>query len=253
VAEEIAMSVAAAHEGRVWAGDEPVGRRSALSSIKRHRGLILGTALLFPVVFYLVLMALLVARFGHLPNYVTPYDWFGNVWRIVISTSSTSDILKIALDEWLFEIGFMNYAYGKGVSEWSLLIIPHKVAIVMAIGALIGLNFALIADQAPARSFLRQQARSIRCGLMTSVGALLASVTCITLYWIICHSGPTWVVSLAILGIDLSTTFALEPLGATLAFAGVAILVLSALLTVYENHGAAIAGGVKPIKEAASC
>ena len=35
------------------------------------------------------------------------------------------------LDEWLLEIGFMNYAYGRGVSEWSLLIIPHKVAIVM--------------------------------------------------------------------------------------------------------------------------
>ena len=92
-------------------------------------------------------MGLLVVRFGHLPNYVTPYDWFGNVWRIVVGTGSVSDILRIAADEWLLEIGFMNYAYGHGVSEWSLLIIPHKVAIVMAIGALIGLNFALIADQ----------------------------------------------------------------------------------------------------------
>ena len=159
------------------------------------------------------------------------------------------------MDEWLLEIGFMNYAYGRGVSEWSLLIIPHKVAIVMAIGALIGLNFALIADQAPATSFLRQQIRSIRCGLMTSVGALGASLTCITLYWVICHSGPTWVVSLAILGVDLSTAFMTRAARAALSLAGAAILVLSALLTIYETRSALHFGQVKAakIKEAAPC
>lgn len=247
------MSVAAARETQLWAGRECPAPRSALASVRRHRALILGFTLLFPVVFYLVLMGLLVVRFGHLPNYVTPYDWFGNVWRIVVSTGSLSDILKIAMDEWLLEIGFMNYAYGKGVSEWSLLIIPHKLALVMAIGALIGVNFALVADQAPAATSLRQQVRSIRCGLMTSVGALLASVTAITLYWIICHSGPTWVVSLAILGIDLSTTWAIEPLGATLSFVGAAVLVLSALLTIHENHSATRDRQANPIKEAAPC
>jgi hypothetical protein len=247
------MSVIAARETQLWAGREPAAPRSALASVKRHRMLILGFALLFPIIFYLVLMGLLVVRFGHLPNYVTPYDWLSNVWRIVVGTGSLSDIVKIAMDEWLLEIGFMNYAYGKGVSEWSLLIIPHKLALVMAIGALIGVNFALIADQPPATTTLRQQARSIRCGLMTSVGALLASVTAITLYWIICHSGPTWVVSLAILGIDLSTTWAIEPLGATLSFVGAAVLVLSALLTIYENHSATRGMKANPIKEAAPC
>ena len=171
------MSVMAARATRLEAGHDRAGGRSVLATVRRHRALILGFTLLFPVVFYLVLMGLLVARFGHLPNYVTPYDWFGNVARIIAGTGSISDMLKIAMDEWLLEIGFMNYAYGRGVSEWSLLIIPHKVAIVMAIGALIGLNFALIADQAPATSFLRQQLRSIRCGLLTSVGALGASLT----------------------------------------------------------------------------
>jgi hypothetical protein len=249
------MSVLAAREaqGSPWAAGDRAAGRSALAAIRSHRALILGFALGFPVVFYLVLMGLLVVRFGHLPNYVTPYDWFGNVWRIVVSTGSISDILRIAADEWLFEIGFMNYAYGKGVSEWSLLIIPHKVAIVMAIGALIGLNFALIADQGQTTTFLRQQIRSVRCGLMTSVGALFASLTCITLYWIICHSGPTWVVSLAILGIDLSTTFALEPLGATLSAAGAAVLILSALLTIFESRNAPYPGQMKSIKEAAPC
>jgi hypothetical protein len=134
----------------------------------------------------------------------------------------------------------LAFLTGRGVSEWSLLIIPHKVAIVMAIGGLIGLNFALLADQPPTATFVRQQVRSVRCGLMTSVGALLASLTCITLYWIICHSGPTWVVSLAILGLDLSTTWALEPLGTALSLAGAATLLLSAVLTIYENHAATI-------------
>jgi hypothetical protein len=252
------MSVMAARATQLRAGHNQAGGRSVLATVRRHRALILGFTLLFPVVFYLVLMGLLIVRFGHLPNYVTPYDWFGNVWGIVQGTGAISDMLKIAMDEWLLEIGYMNYAYGRGVSEWSLLIIPHKVATVMAIGALIGLNFALIADQPPAATFLRQQARSIRCGLMTSIGALSASLTSITLYWVICHSGPTWVVSLAILGIDLSTTFALEPLGATLSLAGAAVLVLSALLTIYESRGAA---GVaqpktdhaKPMKGAAPC
>jgi hypothetical protein len=248
-----AIAIHAPQKPELWTGhDQAGGERSVLATVKRHRALILGFTFLFPVVFYLVLMGLLVVRFGHLPNYVTPYDWFGNVWQIIAGTGSISDVLKIASDEWLLEIGFMNYAYGRGVSEWSLLIIPHKVAAVMAIGALIGINFALIADQAPA-TFLRQQLRSIRCGLMTSVGALLACLTCITLYWIICHSGPTWVVSLAILGIDLSTTFALEPLGATLSLAGVAILVLSALLTIYGNHSALNIQEAKAVKEASPC
>jgi hypothetical protein len=226
------------------------GRNPVMATIRRHRAMILGFTFLFPVVFYLVLMGVLVLRFGDLPNYVTPYDWFGNVWRIIIGTDSISDIIKIAMDEWLMEIGYMNYGYGRGVSEWSLLIIPHKVAIVMAIGGLIGLNFALLADQPPTANFLRQQVRSVRCGLMTSVGALLASLTCITLYWIICHSGPTWVVSLAILGLDLSTTWALEPLGAALSAVGAATLFLSALLTIYENNAT---NTVHPIKEPALC
>jgi hypothetical protein len=247
------MSLVAAREGELFSGRASAAPRFALASVKRHSALILACALLFPVVFYLVLMGVLVVRFGHLPNYATPYDWLGNVWRIVLSTGSFSDILKIAMDEWLLEIGFMNYAYGKGVSEWSLLIIPHKLVLVMAIGALVGINFALIADQAPAMTAWRQQARAIRCGLLTSAGALFASVTSITLYWIVCHSGPTWVVSLAILGIDLSTTSAIEPLGAALSFAGAAILVLSALLTIYENHETARAVRAKPIKEAAPC
>lgn len=245
-----AITVSDAEQHQRRASHDRLGRNSVIATVKRHWTLILSFAILFPVFFYFVLMSLLVLRFGDLPNYVTPYNWFGNIGRIIAGTDSISDIIKIAMDEWLMEIGYMNYGYGRGVSEWSLLIIPHKVAIVMAIGGLIGLNFALLADQPPTATVLRQQVRSVRCGLMTGVGALLASLTCITLYWIICHSGPTWVVSLAILGLDLSTTWALEPLGATLSLVGAATLFLSALLTIYENNAT---NAAHPIKEPALC
>lgn len=246
------IAVPAPRTPGLWSTDERPSRYPLIATIKRHRKLILGITLLFPLFFYLLLMGLLVLRFGQLPNYVTPYDWLGNVARIIVGTGSLSDIAKISMDEWLLEIGFMNYGYGRGVSEWSLLIIPHKVAIVAAIGTLIGINFALLADQPPTTTFLQQQIRSVRCGLMTSMGALFASLTCITLYWIICHSGPTWVVSLAILGLDLSTSWAIEPLGTTLSLAGAATLLLSALLTLYENRTTKV-GTMRANMEPASC
>ena len=96
LAKEVAMSVMAARATQLQSGHDQAGAgRSVLATVRRHRGLILGFTFLFPVVFYLVLMGLLVVRFGHLPNYVTPYDWFGNVWRIVAGTGSVSDIFQI--------------------------------------------------------------------------------------------------------------------------------------------------------------
>ncbi len=249
------MSVLAAPQVQdaILVGRDQLARRSVLAAVKRQRVLILAFTAGFPLVFYALLMALLVMRFGHLPNYVTSYDWLVNVSRIIAGTGSISDMLRIGMDEWLLEIGFMNYSYGLGVSEWSLLIIPHKLAIMMGIGALIGFNFALMADQRPAISRLRQYLRSARCGLMTSVGALCASLTGITLYWVICHSGPTWVVSLAILGIDLSTSRTLEPIGPMISFAGVATLVVSALLIIRDTRADASLQAARPTNEATPC
>jgi hypothetical protein len=222
-----------------------------LAGIRRQRGLLLSIAVGFPLIFYLALLGLLVARFGHLPNYLVAHDWVGNVLRIIASTGSVSDMLSIILNEWLLEIGYMNYAYGQGVSEWSLLLIPHKLAMMTLIGALIGLNFALIADQRPAGTPLRQSLRSMRAGLLTGVGAVCASLTGITLFWVVCHSSPSWVVSLAILGFEVSTSLALEPVGPAVSLAGIAMLVVSALLIARDNRAAASA----PLrqKEAATC
>jgi hypothetical protein len=207
-------------------------------AISRQRGLFLSITVGFTTLFYVMLLAVMIVRFGDLPNYVTAYDWFSGVARIVASTGSVSDMLPIILNEWLIEIGYMNYAYGRGVSEWSLLIIPHKLAIVTVIGAMVGLNFALVADQVPSGTPLQQTLRSIRCGLMTSVGALCASLTGITLFWVVCHSSPSWVVSLAILGVEVSTSLALEPVGPVISAAGLATLALSALLVVRDGQNA---------------
>ena len=93
--------------------------------------------------FYLLLLGVLVVEYGHLPNYLTPYDWIANVLRIIHHTRSVADMVPIILNEWLLEIGYMNYHYGHGVAEWSLSIIPHKLAIMSLAGALIGLNVVI--------------------------------------------------------------------------------------------------------------
>jgi hypothetical protein len=234
------MSVLAVH--RVQPGVAAVRSgsiaRIMFGAISRQRGLFLSITVGFTTLFYVMLLAVMIFRFGDIPNYVTAYDWFSGVARIVASTGSVSDMLPIILNEWLIEIGYMNYAYGRGVSEWSLLIIPHKLAIVTVIGAMVGLNFALVADQVPSGTPLQQTLRSIRCGLMTSVGALCASLTGITLFWVVCHSSPSWVVSLAILGVEVSTSLALEPVGPVISAAGLATLALSALLVVRDGRNA---------------
>ena len=229
-------------------------RQSLLTALARQRGPLLAILgwILFPIAFYLVLLGLLAVRFGHLPNYVVAFDWPNNVMHIVASTGSISRHgSRSSMNEWLLEIGYMNYDYGRGVSEWSLADHSAQGRDRALIGALIGFNFILlIATQAPARHYdAAVAAVHPLTGLMTALGALCASLTCITLYWVMCHSGPTWVVSLAILGIDVSTAYALEPIGPTVSLAGVALLGASILLIVRDGKIA----GSSAKAEAAPC
>jgi hypothetical protein len=226
--------------------------RIVLGAVGRQRCLFWAITLGFPLFFYLMLLAVMVVRFGDLPNYATPYNWFAGVARIVASTGSVSDMLPIILNEWLFEIGYMNYAYGHGVSEWSLLIIPHKFAMVTIVGALVALNFALVADQQPSGTAVQQGLRSVRCGILTSVGALCASLIGVTLFWVVCHSSPSWVVSLAILGVEVSTSLALEPVGPLISATGAAMLALSAALIVRDSRSVGRAASWQQ-KEPAPC
>ena len=81
----------------------------------------------FVLAYHALLAAILVVRFGHLPNYATLYDWPANIARILRSTPSVRDALPIALDEWLLELGYMDPAYGHGIAVWSLAVLPAKL------------------------------------------------------------------------------------------------------------------------------
>lgn len=204
--------------------------RSAVTGVRRWRGLIAGFALGFPVLFHLVLLAIPTVRFGHPPNYVTSYDWFGNVARIVESTGSIRDMISIILNEWLLEIGYMDMTFGHGIAEWSLSIEPHKIVLMSLTGALIGLNVGLILDRLEAAGASTEQcARAGGAGILTSVGMMFAGLTNATLFSIACCSTPSWVGSLAILGVETSSAFALEPYGPAGSALGIALLIATAL------------------------
>ena len=113
-------------------------------AIRRDWRRMLGQGLLFALMFQLFMMAALIVRFQQLPNYVTFYDWIGNVAWIVRSTPSWSDIWPILAEEWLIEIGRMNYDYGNGISVWSLNVIPFRLLVLFVLGAMIALCLSLL-------------------------------------------------------------------------------------------------------------
>ncbi|MBA53063.1 MAG: hypothetical protein CMK89_01275 [Pseudomonadales bacterium] len=172
--------------------------------------------------YYALLMLSLIARFGHLPNYVNVFDWWTNVIRIIESTPSISDSIAIIKDEWLLEIGYMNYDFGMGISEWSLFIVPVKVLGVTLLGALVSTNYLLLRQSSSCSGISKLEARS--SGTATGIGATLMATASITLSWVVCCSTPTWVVGLAMLGLGATTALWLEPLGTWLNIMGLIIL-----------------------------
>jgi len=210
--------------------------RSALLCVSRRRAFILSFAVGFPIAFYLLLIGILVVEYGHLPNYFTGYDWFANVLRIIRSTGSIADMLPIILDEWLFEIGYMDYDYGHGIADWSLSILPHKLAIMSLTGALVGLNIALLAERQQARSLAQICVRAGRGGLLTGLGALFSGLTAATVFSVACCAAPSWAGSLVVLGVETSLAFALQPFGPVISLVGIAALVLSAFWLVDDGR-----------------
>jgi len=205
---------------------------------RSRRTLIVSFAAGFPIAFYLLLLAVLVLEYGHLPNYVTRYDWIANVLRIVASTHSVADIVPIILNEWLLEIGYLDYDYGHGIAEWSLSIIPHKLALLSLAGALIGLNVALLAERRATRTLAQECVRTCRSGVLTGVGAIFSGLTSATVFSVACCATPSWVGSLAVLGFQTSAAFALEPYGPLAFLLGIAALAGSAWWLAGEDRAA---------------
>ncbi|MEM7472542.1 MAG: hypothetical protein AAF340_14420 [Pseudomonadota bacterium] len=183
----------------------------------------------FAILSQVLMMIALIVRFQAIPNYVTFYDWIGNVAWIIQSTPSWSDIPPIIAEEWLIEIGFMNYDYGNGISEWSLNVVPSRLVVMFGLGALVGLCVLLNR----ARTCAWEQKRGLAAA--TGVGTVLVAMTNATMSWVVCCATPSWVVGLAMLGLGVSTSLALETLGPLLAGSGFTILSALALYLAWSQ------------------
>jgi hypothetical protein len=174
-------------------------------------------------VYYAGLLAALVVRFGSLPNYWVGYDWPGNVARIFRSTPSLADALAIAQDEWLVEIGYMNMSFGRGISEWSLTLVPTKMAAILLLGLLLATVWALAADRMSACITPTGAAAAAA----SCLGAGLVGLTGATMTWVVCCATPSWIVGLAMMGVGVATANRLEPAGPYLSLLGYALLALA--------------------------
>lgn len=190
---------------------------------------ILLTGFLVAVLFQVLMMLALIVRFQALPNYIDTFNWVGNVIHIINSTPSWSDIPPIINEEWLIEIGKMNYDYGMGISEWSLNVVPTRLAVLFVLGMLIAL----------CGSLLRRDDCNFATGntlrATTGIGTILVAMTNATMSWVVCCAAPSWVVGLAMLGLGVSTSLALETMGPMLNALGFGILVAMILFLAWRK------------------
>ncbi len=162
----------------------------------------------FLFLYYGTQLLAMVIKFGQFPNYMKGYDWLSNVRVIIESTPSWRDTLAIIKAEWLLELGYMNYDFGFGIAQWSLYIAPVKALAVMLLGAMLALLWVLL--RRPAQVC---ETRKTPCAIAGGVGAAMASLSLLSLSWVVCCATPSWVVGLAILGLSASTSLMLEPAG----------------------------------------
>lgn len=204
------------------------GTAGRLSTVRRavagHWALVAGMALATLAGSIVLQLVALVVRFGNLPNYATLYDWPGNVATIVASTPSVRDMLPIIAGEWLVEIGYMNYDYGLGISEWAFTLIPLSMLAVAFTGALLGTLLAVWRET-------RSCPREVRAGSAAAggLGATFVALTSLTMSWVVCCATPSWVVGLAMMGLGVSTSLWLQPIGGWVALTGFALIALAIL------------------------
>ena len=193
-------------------------------------GLWLALVVAFFATAHLLQLALLVLRFQAWPNYLTLHDWSGNIARIVRMTPSISDVVSISLDEWLIEIGSMNFAYGHGVSEWSFVVVPAKAALMLTIAVLLATDMVLL------RSVRRTCPLSERlaASFAATSGAFMAALSAMTITWVVCCAAPTWIVGLAVMGVATATAFELQAIGGWLALFGVMLLAIVGMMLAWQ-------------------
>src|SRR5262245_58507473 len=178
-------------------------------------------------------LATLMVRFEAWPNYVAVHDWPANVARIVRLTPAISDMIPIILDEWLVEVGSMNYSFGRGIAEWSFVLIPGKAAVVLGIAALVATNLVLLRAAWKTCGIFAPFGSSVATG----AGALIAGAAVTTITWVVCCASPAWVVGLAVMGVGVTMALALQPFGGWLLLLGLSTLVTSAILLLRQLSG----------------
>lgn len=188
------------------------------SEIRKNWRLMVLNGVLFALLFQVAMLIALMVRFQAFPNYTTFYNWPEAVSVIIKSTPSIRDMAPIIWEEWLIEIGRMNYDYGTGISEWSLNVIPSRLLVLFFVGAMASLCLAMV------RRDTCQAGVSNTLRATTGVGTLLIAMTNATMSWVVCCATPTWVVGLAMLGLGVSSSLALEQLGPVLSGAGFVLL-----------------------------
>jgi hypothetical protein len=170
-------------------------------------------------------LVLLMLRFQTFPNYLVVHDWPGNIARIVRKTPSFADAVAIMLDEWLIEIGSISYAYGRGIAEWSFVVIPAKAGVLLIVALLLATIAVLL--------LALRRACALPMRLAASFGALggaaMAAMASMTITWVVCCAAPTWIVGLAVLGVSVATAFALQPIGGWLTALGIGMLCMIVL------------------------
>lgn len=185
---------------------------------RRKRSLFLFTLAGF-VVYHILLVAIPVARFGQLPNYLSLYNFPQAVQLIFAGTPALSDAFWILTEEPLFETGFMNPDFG--IAEWSLILVPGKTGLAILLSALLGAFVILRRDHRHGSGLTTVSA---------TVGASCLAMGSASLTWVVCCATPTWSVLLAFLGVSTSLALALTPFGGAIAALGVGLLLGATVL-----------------------
>lgn len=213
-------------------------QRELRAGVRLWLGLVVG----FFAASQLLQLGLLVLRFQEFPNYLTVHDWFGNIVRIVRMTPSIADMVSIGLDEWLIEIGSMNFAYGHGVSEWSFVVVPARAAVMLTIALLLATDVVLLRSVRRTCSLSERLAASFAA----TSGALMAGLSAMTITWVVCCAAPTWVVGLAVMGVSVATAFELQAIGGWLSLLGIMLLATIGLMLAWQLCAAA---GREPVSQ----
>lgn len=184
-----------------------------LRAIRGNFGRWLAIAVGAAALYNAALLAATILRFGTWPNYVKVHALIDAVRLIFKGTPDLVDALALLSDEIWIEIGYMHPSFR--VAEWSFNIMPARLSLVLLGGALLA-TYVVLGRACTARS------RSSTAAV--GAGSTLIAFTSATLMWVVCCSSPSWVVGLAMLGLGVSTSLALEPLGLLLTLSGFVLL-----------------------------